>query len=90
MLKKRRPGVLSLFVATVEGRTLSIEVDVNAYVSEIMSCVESKLPSIPKEDQRLIYGGKQLDAKLLLREYSLPPNATLHLVLRLPGGSSQG
>jgi ubiquitin C len=42
---------------------------------------------IHAEMQRLIYGVKQLEAGLNLADYNIGRDATLHLVLRLTGGS---
>jgi len=48
-----------------------------------------KKNSVPPQEQRLIYGGKQLQDGHKLSEYPpLGPNSTIFLVLRLPGGGS--
>lgn len=41
---------------------------------------------IPPEQQRLIFGGKQLDGKNKVEDMGLEDGDTLHLVLRLRGG----
>lgn len=54
-------------------------------MSKIKERVEEK-EGIPPPQQRLIYGGKQMNDEKTANEYQLEGGATLHLVLALRGG----
>jgi hypothetical protein len=77
-----------LMIHGLEGQTYCIDVErpKTMTVLELKEKVKAKT-GIDTDQQRLLYGGKQLEDENLLTDYGLQNNSVLFLVLRLPGGS---
>ena len=82
----RLRGGMCIFVKTLTGKTITIEVSPEEEVSKIKEKIKDK-EGIPPHEQRLIYAGKQLEDKEKLSSYNIQRDSTLHLVIRLPGGA---
>jgi ubiquitin len=82
-------GGMQLFVKTLTGKTVSIEVEEGESIEDVKAKIAEK-EGIPPEQQRLIFGGQQLQDSKTLDDYNVGDDATLHLVLRLRGGGVFG
>jgi len=76
---------VQIFVKHINGRTMALMVSPMDTVEHLMSKVQERT-EIPPEEQRILYGGKQLTPGRTLSDYNISKESTLHLVLRLRGG----
>ncbi|KAG5189362.1 ubiquitin-related domain-containing protein [Tribonema minus] len=82
----RLRGGMQLFVKTLTGKTVSVDVDPGDSIETLKHKIQEK-EGIPPDQQRIIFGGKQLQGgEKTLGDFDLEDGSTLHLVLRLRGG----
>jgi ubiquitin C len=76
---------VQIFVRNLNGKTMAVMISPSDTVDRLHELVFERT-GIPTSEQRLLYGGKQLEAGRLLSDYGILKESTLHLVLRLRGG----
>ena len=75
---------MQIFVRTLAGQVITLQVEKSDTVESLKSKIEDK-EGIKSKDQRFVFGGKNLQDGNTLGDYNIQENSTINLVLHMQG-----
>jgi len=85
LVKPAGTRYVQIYVKVLTGKTITIDISYMHTIEELKHLIQ-KQDGTPADQQRLIFGGKQLENEHTLLDYNIQKEATIHMVLLLRGG----
>ncbi|KAI7840524.1 hypothetical protein COHA_005823 [Chlorella ohadii] len=79
------PGLATISVKMLTGKIVTVHLTPDSMVAQLKQAIQDQEGYLP-DQQRLVFGARELDDSCTLGCYRLRPDDTVHLVLRLRGG----
>ena len=76
---------MQIFIKTLKGKNIALDLETSNSIDDIKAKIQEKEGILPAY-QRLFYNRIQLKDGMIISDYNIQSNSTLHLILPLRGG----